>query len=149
MIKSGESDTVGKAFMDFSQEIAQQFRRVDYAYIAPDEVILMKGIRGAAERAGLDITVRKAAESDIGERITLTNRLLTQNRLSIVEGCDPLTAALSQTGTAEKRKRAGRAKSRNEAVLRALLCSLGLLLKVEESQMSAVVDLSGSSPAYF
>lgn len=119
MIKSDESDTVGKAFMDFSQEIAQQFRRVDYAYIAPDEVILMKGIRGAAERAGLDITVRKAAESDIGERITLTNRLLTQNRLSIVEGCDPLTAALSQTGTAEKRQRAGRAKSRNEAVLRA------------------------------
>ena len=37
----------------------------------------------------------------------------------------------------------------DEAVLRALLGSLGLVLKVEESQMSAVVGLSGSSPAYF
>ncbi len=37
----------------------------------------------------------------------------------------------------------------DEALLRTLFGDLGLLLKVEESKMSAVVGISGSSPAYY
>ena len=119
IIQGGESDAIEKAFSSFSRRIIADYGQLDYTYIAPDELVLFKGIRAFVDAHGIDVSIRKAANAEVAERITLTNRLLAQNRLSITEKCEALGAALTQAGAAEKRQKAGRAKSRNEAVLRA------------------------------
>ncbi len=90
-----ETDKLGKRFAEFCNEIKNKYSRLDYAYCDDKETFLFRCIRDAAQVYKIPITVRVAANDSINNRIRLTTRLLTQNKLFLVEGCDTLAEAFS------------------------------------------------------
>lgn len=92
---AAETDNLGKQFVEFANEVRNQYKRIDYAYCDSDKPILTKSIRTACESAGLTVSVRTSANVDLTNRILLTTRLLAQNRLFITEDCESLSRALS------------------------------------------------------
>ena len=98
-----ETDALGKKFRDFSMNVYNKFNKLDYAYCDAKEVFLLKTIKSSAERYGVPITVRTAANDDINNRIRLTTRLLAQNKLFVTEDCEVLSRAFSTAVWSDKR----------------------------------------------
>lgn len=73
-------------------------------YCDPDEYIQLKGLKKSASNFNLAIAVRSAVGESVAERILLTKRLISQNRLSITEDCDTLTRALAAATWSDKGK---------------------------------------------
>lgn len=90
-----ETDIIGKKFRDFANMISQKYRRLDYVYCDSTEQFLYRCIKNAAESYRIPVVVRMAADDDVNNRIRLTTRLLTQNRLFLTEDCDVLARAFS------------------------------------------------------
>lgn len=105
-IFSGSSDTdaVGKAFAEFAMRVRMKYGQLNYAYCDPDEYIQLKGLKKSASNFNLAIAVRSAVGESVAERILLTKRLISQNRLSITEDCDTLTRALAAATWSDKGK---------------------------------------------
>lgn len=98
-----ETDALGKRFDEFCKMIQQQYGKLDYAYCDAKEVFLFKCIRDAADKYRIPITVRSAANDDVNNRIRLTTRLLTQNRLFLTEDCETLARAFTTAVWTEKK----------------------------------------------
>ncbi len=90
-----ETDIIGKKFRDFANMISQKYRRLDYVYCDSTEQFLYRCIKNAAESYRIPVVVRMAADDDVNNRIRLTTRLLTQNRLFLTVDCDVLARAFS------------------------------------------------------
>ena len=75
--------------------ISQKYRRLDYVYCDSTEQFLYRCIKNAAESYRIPVVVRMAADDDVNNRIRLTTRLLTQNRLFLTVDCDVLARAFS------------------------------------------------------
>lgn len=118
-IKDADPDAAGKAFKDFASKILYRYDHLDYAYIDPEETTMLRGIRAYVDQAGIPISLRKAADMPVTDRVQLTNTLLSQGRLSLTEDSESLAAAFSQATAAEKRQANGKGRNRNETALRA------------------------------
>lgn len=118
-VKEADPDKTGKAFEDFASKIFYKYNHLDYAYIDPEETMMLRGVRASIDRAGLPLALRQAADTPVTDRVQLTNTLLAQGRLSLTEDSESLAAALSQATTAEKRQANGKGRTRNETALRA------------------------------
>lgn len=90
-----ETDKLGKRFSEFCFDIKSKYGKLDYAYCDDKEIFLFRCIRDAADVYRIPITVRVAANDDVNNRIRLTTRLLTQNRLFLTDDCSTLAEAFS------------------------------------------------------
>lgn len=106
-----ETDALGKEYAQFAFHIWRTFKRLDYVYCVPDDIMLSKSIRTASERRGIPASVRSSINTDIDDRIKLTARLIAQNRLFITDECQVLEQALSSASWQDKRT-----SVRNESV---------------------------------
>lgn len=114
-----ETDALGKAFVEFAQIIRDRYGRLDYAYCDGKEAFLLRCIKDAATTAGLPVNVRQAADSDVTNRIRLTTRLITQNRLFLTEDCAMLQRALEGATWSDSRKDDSRSEDADSGTLNA------------------------------
>ena len=114
-----ETDALGNRFNEFCREILKNYNKLDYAYCDTKERFLYKCVRDSADRYGLPITVRSAANDDVNNRIRLTTRLIAQNRLFLTEDCETLARAFSTATWSEKRAEDSRNDSSDTGTLNA------------------------------
>lgn len=114
-----ETDALGKKFDEFCRTILQRYGKLDYAYCDAKEAFLYKCIRDAADKFRIPITVRSAANDDVNNRIRLTTRLLTQNRLFLTEDCETLSRAFTTAQWTEKKTADSRSDSSDVGTLNA------------------------------
>jgi len=101
---SSDTDAVGRAFADFAKRINAKYGALSHVYCDPEEYVLVRSLRNAANNRALNVTVRNAVGQDVGERVLLTNRLIAQNRLFMSGQCDSLTKAFSGATWSDKGK---------------------------------------------
>lgn len=92
-----ETDKLEKEFADFVDFIRSQYGNVEYAYCEPKEKFLFRAIKQSVESNNLPLTVRVAMADDPNNRIRLTTRLMTQNRLFLVHGSTESLAKAFET----------------------------------------------------
>jgi len=114
-----ETDVLGKKFYEFCMNIQQKYRKLDYAYCDAKEQFLFKCIRDSADKYRIPINVRQAANDDVNNRIRLTTRLLTQNRLMLTEDCETLARAFTTAVWTEKKVADSRSDSSDVGTLNA------------------------------
>lgn len=114
-----ETDTLGKKFDEFCRTILRRYGKLDYAYCDAKEAFLFKCIRDAADKFRIPINVRSAANDEVINRIRLTTRLLTQNRLFLTEDCETLSRAFTTAVWTEKKTADSRSDSSDVGTLNA------------------------------
>lgn len=114
-----ETDALGKKFDEFCRAILQRYGKLDYAYCDAKETFLFKCIRDAADKFKIPVNVRSAANDDVINRIRLTTRLLTQNRLFLTEDCETLSRAFTTAVWTEKKTADSRSDSSDVGTLNA------------------------------
>lgn len=114
-----ETDALGKKFDEFSKSILARYGKLDYAYVDAKEQFLFRCIRDAADQYRLPVTVRTAANDDVNNRIRLTTRLLTQNRLFLTEDCETLAKAFTTAVWTEKKTADSRSDTSDVGTLNA------------------------------
>lgn len=90
-----ETEALGNEFVEFAKHIHSTYRRLDFAYCDPDKPFLVRCVKVACENSRLPIIVRLSANVQVTNRILMTTRLLSQNRLFMTEKCESLSRALS------------------------------------------------------
>lgn len=98
-----ETDALEKKYRDFAMSVYQKCNKIDYVYCDSKEAFLLKSIKSATVKYGINANVRAAADDDVNNRIRLTTRLMAQNRLFLTEGCDSLAKAFSSAVWSDKR----------------------------------------------
>lgn len=98
-----ETDALGRKFDEFGRKILAKYGKLDYAYVDAKEQFLFRCIRDAADQYRLPVTVRTAANDDVNNRIRLTTRLMSQNRLFLTEDCETLAKAFTTAVWTEKK----------------------------------------------
>lgn len=98
-----ETDALGRKFDEFCRKILAKYGKLDYAYVDAKEQFLFRCIRDAADQYRLPVTVRTAANDDVNNRIRLTTRLMSQNRLFLTEDCETLAKAFTTAVWTEKK----------------------------------------------
>lgn len=98
-----ETDALGRKFDEFGRKILTKYGKLDYAYVDAKEQFLFRCIRDAADQYRLPVTVRTAANDDVNNRIRLTTRLMSQNRLFLTEDCETLAKAFTTAVWTEKK----------------------------------------------
>lgn len=114
-----ETNALGKKFVEFATMIQQKYNKLDYAYCDAKEVFLLKTIKSAVETHRVPITVRTAANDSVNNRIRLTTRLLSQDRLFLTEDCEILSRAFSTAVWSEKRSEDSRSTATDVGTLNA------------------------------
>lgn len=114
-----ETSALGKKFVEFATMIQQKYNKLDYAYCDAKEVFLLKTIKSAVETHRVPITVRTAANDSVNNRIRLTTRLLSQDRLFLTEDCEILSRAFSTAVWREKRSEDSRSTATDVGTLNA------------------------------
>lgn len=114
-----ETNALGKKFVEFATMIQQKYNKLDYAYCDAKEVFLLKTIKSAVEIHRVPITVRTAANDSVNNRIRLTTRLLSQDRLFLTEDCETLSRAFSTAVWSEKRSEDSRSTATDVGTLNA------------------------------
>ena len=114
-----ETDALGKKFEEFSRKILSNYGHLDYAYVDAKEQFLYRCIRDAADQYRLPVIVRNAANDDVNNRIRLTTRLLTQNRLFLTEDCETLARAFATAVWTEKKTADSRSDTSDVGTLNA------------------------------
>ena len=84
-----------REFISFARK-AQERYRVHEAYCDSAESTLIKGLRMAAAREGLSVSVINARKNLPLERIRFTNRLMSFDRYKICKGCTHLIKAYQE-----------------------------------------------------
>lgn len=114
-----ETDALGKSFYELYAFVKKTYKEPEYIYCDPSEKLLYRSIRQAADQNGLNATIRVAANDDENNRIRLTTRLLTQNRLFLTEDCELLSRAFSTAVWAGRKNGDSRSDSCDTATLKA------------------------------
>lgn len=91
---SADTDAVGKAFAEFALRMQKRYGQLNFAY-CDDEYMLLKGLKKSAANLSAGVSVRSTIGENVSDRILLTNRLISQNRLYLTEECDTLSRALA------------------------------------------------------
>lgn len=115
---SADTDAVGKAFSEFALRIQRKYGQLSYAY-CDDEYMLIKGLKKSAINSNVGISVRSSVGESVADRILLTNRLISQNRLYMTEDCDTLTRALASATWSDKGKADARGDTADAITLNA------------------------------
>lgn len=90
-----ETNELGKKFAEFMLKIQKSYKNVDFVYCDSDEVFLFRCLQEALERYGILADIKRAANDEENNRIRLTTRLMSQNRLFLTEDCEILEQAFS------------------------------------------------------
>lgn len=114
-----ETNALGEYFVDFCNKIMAKYGRIDYAYCDANEQFLFRCLRDSADRHRMNVNVRKAANDDENNRIRLTTRLLSQNRLFLTEDCETLARAFTSATWTEKKTADSRSDSGDIGTLNA------------------------------
>jgi len=85
---------LNREFIRFIKKVIDLYGRVDYIYADSAEQVLIRGMREALSKAGLNIIVRNAHKEKIIDRIRLVNILISQKRLCYTEESITLRDAL-------------------------------------------------------
>lgn len=90
-------DTLGRYFVEFVRYVEDTYDvTCDNAMCDSAEQILIRGIREAADTAGLNCRVKNARKDSIKDRIRLTNALLGRGTLYLTTDNETLSNALSK-----------------------------------------------------
>lgn len=73
-------DQLNKLFIDFVTRVQTVYGEVDSAYCDSAEQVLIRGLKAAAHKHGLNIKVRNALKKPIADRIQLVQALISTNR---------------------------------------------------------------------
>ena len=90
-------DTLGRSFVKFVRYVEDTYKvEIENAMCDSAEQILIRGIREAADVAGLGCRVKNARKDSIKDRIRLTNALLGRGTLYLTHDNQTLSNALSK-----------------------------------------------------
>lgn len=90
-------DALGRYFVEFVRYVEDTYNVIaDNAMCDSAEQILIRGIREAADTAGLNCRVKNARKDSIKDRIRLTNALLGRGTLYLTSDNETLSNALSK-----------------------------------------------------
>ncbi len=74
-------------FVDFIARCRKKYPRLYDVYCDSAEQVLIRGLKNAAERAGLRVSIHNAAKKNIADRIAFYTSLMAQGRYFIMDGC--------------------------------------------------------------
>lgn len=90
-----DPDKLSELFCDFVELIIYKYGRADYAYCDNAETVLVRGLRNAAEKKKLPITVKNAIKKPINDRIRAMITLINRGTFYYTDGCETVVNALS------------------------------------------------------
>lgn len=114
-----ETNALGLKFAEFANSIKSKYGRLDYTYCDRNEIFLYRCIRNSVQQNNIHTEFRAAANDDVNNRIRLTTRLMSQNRLFITEDCEVLSRAFSSATWSETRTQDTRSASTDNGTLNA------------------------------
>ncbi len=89
-----DSDRLGELFCDFLRTVECDFGSVGAVYCDNAEPILIRSLKKAVRKEGLNVSIRLAKKSPVNDRIRLTCRLMAQRRFLICGDAESLKNAL-------------------------------------------------------
>lgn len=87
-------DELNNLLVNFIRKVTNLHGKVDYVYCDSAEQVLIRGIKNAVEKVGLNVSVRNALKSAINDRIRLTDLLISQSRFEYTKHSETLVNAL-------------------------------------------------------
>lgn len=91
-----DPEGLNAAFIAFADKILSRYGRIDAVRCDNAEPVLMRGLRMAADAAGLPLRILPALKSPVNDRIRFTLCLLSRRRLLILPEGETLLSALSE-----------------------------------------------------
>lgn len=90
-----DPERLGEIFVNFVKKINHKYGFAEVAYCDSAEQVLIRGLKNAAIKEGLDIRVTDAWKSTVNDRINATTKLMAQDRLKYTDDCETLKDAFS------------------------------------------------------
>lgn len=87
-------DELNNLLINFISKVINLYGKVDYVYCDSAEQVLIRGIKNAVEKVGLNVSVRNALKSAINDRIRLADLLISQSRFEYTKHSETLVNAL-------------------------------------------------------
>lgn len=82
-------------FIEFCELVLTKYKKSFYAKCDNAEPVLIRGLKNAVARAGLDVLIKNARKSEILSRIQLVSKLQGLNRFFVMDYCTAVIDALS------------------------------------------------------
>lgn len=89
-----DPDKLGQLFVDFVLKIINIYGSVDICYADSAEQVLIRGLKKAVQKAGINLIIKDALKSEINDRIRTTTRLISQNRLYYTQDTETIRTAM-------------------------------------------------------
>lgn len=83
-------------FIEFLNKVIRLYGRVDYVYPDSAEQVLIRGLKTAVNKEGLDVKIRNAKKSEVNDRIHLISSLISQGRFFYTEDALTVRTALRE-----------------------------------------------------
>lgn len=84
-----------KKHISFIDQISQEYNMIPTIYADNAEMMLVRGLKNASIRAGLNASVQPCVKYEIIDRIAVENTLFAQDRIKISSGCTHMIDALN------------------------------------------------------
>ena len=91
-----DPEELSRLFIDFLRRVTAMYGRVDYVYPDSAEQVLIRGLKTAIRKEGLDVTIRDAKKIEVVDRIRLVSALISQGRFFYTKDAYTVRDALTE-----------------------------------------------------
>lgn len=91
-----DPEELNRLFIDFLKRVIAMYGRVDYVYPDSAEQVLIRGLKTATQKEGLNVIIRDAKKIEVVDRIRLVSALISQGRFLYTKDAYTVRDALTE-----------------------------------------------------